>query len=80
MEISTPNPMSELLTKSAEKILENDSGPQKTEDIKGMLERKIKARKMLLEDMQEDGEDKDAIKKLSFRIEIYEDQLEEFNQ
>ena len=80
MEISTPNPMSELLTKSAEKILENDSGPQKTEDIKGMLERKIKARKMLLEDMQEDGEGKDAIKKLSFRIEIYEDQLEEFNQ
>jgi len=35
---------------------------------------------MLLEDMQEDGEGKDAIKKLSFRIEIYEDQLEEFNQ
>ena len=79
MEISTPNPMSELLTKSAEEILENDSSPE-TEDVRGMLERKIKARKMLLEDMQEDGEDKDAIKKLSFRIEIYEDQLEEFNQ
>ena len=80
MEIPTPNPMSELLTKSAEEISDKEETPKADTDIKAMLERKIKSRKMLLEDMQDEGADKSAIKKLMFKIELYEDQLEEFNQ
>ena len=61
----------------AEEILDRALSPET--DLKGMLERKIKSRKLLLEDMKEEGEEKSTINKLSFKIEIYQEQLEELN-
>ena len=45
-------------------------------EVRDMLERKIKARKLLLEDMKDEGEEQKSINKLTFKIEIYEDQLD----
>ena len=41
------------------------------------LQRKIDARKMMVEDMIEDGDDPDKIMVLKMKIELYEEQLEE---
>lgn len=61
----------------AEEILDRALTPEN--DIKGMLERKIKARKLLLEDMKDEGEEQSSINKLTFKIEIYQEQLDELN-
>jgi hypothetical protein len=44
------------------------------------LQRKIDARKMMVEDMIEDGDDADKIMVVQMKIELYEEQLEELNQ
>ncbi len=49
-------------------------------EVRDMLERKIKARKLLLEDMKDEGEEQKSINKLTFKIEIYEDQLDFINR
>ena len=58
----------------------SDKNTKTNAEVRDMLERKIKARKLLLEDMKDEGEEKSSINKLTFKIEIYEEQLDFLNR